>query len=105
MRLRRAPRAIRLPGVCGGTPCTATSEHPEGPGLVVRGEAAHRQLELEAAEATDREGAPARDHHPPATSPGSKPPTPAQPRIRRFHGRVAIDPLRVGKDAAKIAEE
>ena len=37
-----------------------------------------------------------------------RPGEPAEPRprkITRFHGTVAIDPLRAGRDAGKIAEE
>jgi hypothetical protein len=30
---------------------------------------------------------------------------PAPPKLRRFHGSVRLDPLRIGRDASKIAEE
>ena len=34
------------------------------------------------------------------------PPEPPRPRVmRRFHGTVEVNPLRVGLDASKIAEE
>ncbi|PZN07653.1 MAG: AAA+ family ATPase, partial [Bacillota bacterium] len=36
---------------------------------------------------------------------GALPGTPAQPVFRRFHGRVALNPMRVGADAGRIAEE
>jgi len=47
-------------------------------------------------------------------APGPQPPTPEGPvappmpptkKITRFHGTAAIDPLRAGRDAGKIAEE
>jgi hypothetical protein len=42
-----------------------------------------------------------------ANSPSSMamPPGTSAPQLRRFHGSVAIDPLRLGRDAAQIAEE
>lgn len=36
-------------------------------------------------------------------SPGAKPAP--DPAIRRFHGRVALNPIRVGTDAGKIGDE
>lgn len=35
----------------------------------------------------------------------SSPVVPPQPRLSRFHGTVQLDPIRMGRDAAKIAEE
>jgi predicted AAA+ superfamily ATPase len=43
------------------------------------------------------------------TLPGNRPtaaaPIPEPPKLTRFHGSVQLDPLRLGRDAAKIAEE
>jgi len=75
---------------------------PDGSGLLVRSDIARRQIDAEAAQ--------------------PKPPVPASPpdaggapdsgkrpkpelKVRRFHGRVALDPLRVGTDAGKIGDE
>jgi hypothetical protein len=38
-----------------------------------------------------------------ATGPISVPP--AAPVLRRFHGSAALDPIRLGRDASRIAEE
>jgi hypothetical protein len=35
----------------------------------------------------------------------SSPPEPAPRLIRRFHGAVKLDPIRLGRDASKIADE
>jgi predicted AAA+ superfamily ATPase len=80
------------------------------PGLVVRPEAARRQLEAESAAAAAVQPA-----SPGGLSPGASPslgtgtapvsgPTPA-PIPKRFHGSVHLDPARVGRDASRIAEE
>jgi predicted AAA+ superfamily ATPase len=37
--------------------------------------------------------------------PGETVVTPAAPKLSRFHGSVPVDPLRLGRDAARIAEE
>ena len=81
------------------------------PGLLVRPEVARRQLEAEEAarrKATPIDGPGVR----PPQSPvgpgggGDKPPTlPPQPKPRRYHGTVTLDPLRVERDAGRIAEE
>lgn len=44
---------------------------------------------------------------PTPVSPGGTPgvAVPAAPVLRRFHGSVKVDPLRLGRDAARIAEE
>lgn len=36
---------------------------------------------------------------------GTPPVVPAQPKLGRFHGAVDLDPIRMGRDAARIAEE
>jgi predicted AAA+ superfamily ATPase len=80
--------------------------------LLVRPEAARRQLEAERAAATTSEpqtagsatiGSPA--SQPPGTStsaPGVASP-PARPK--RFHGTVTLDATRVGRDASRVADE
>lgn len=39
------------------------------------------------------------------TQPGAIPLVPPPPKLSRFHGTVQLDPIRMGRDAAKIAEE
>ncbi|GAB4199817.1 MAG: Swt1 family HEPN domain-containing protein [Roseiflexaceae bacterium] len=86
------------------------------PALLVHPDAARRQLDAEA-----RPPAPSADPVPAATAwpqaqggtaavaePGQPAPAtgPAAPRkLRRFHGSVALDPARVGRDASRIADE
>ncbi|MCK6484528.1 MAG: DUF499 domain-containing protein [Phycisphaerae bacterium] len=41
----------------------------------------------------------------PSTPKGSAGAAPVAPALRRFHGSVKVDPLRLGRDAARIAEE
>lgn len=41
----------------------------------------------------------------PATQPGQTAVKPAAPQLTRFHGSVPVDPLRLGRDAARVAEE
>ncbi len=78
-------------------------------GLLVKPEVALRQLDAETQKraGTDTAGAAAggADTGPGAeTSPGSGGAT-ELPKLRRFHGSVALDPTRVGRDASRIAEE
>src|SRR5262245_24491627 len=74
---------------------------PDAPtGLLVRPEIAKQQLELEPkppTESTQEKTQP----------PEKKPPPPPrqQPKPRRFHGSVTLDPTRVGRDAGRIADE
>jgi len=80
-------------------------------GLLVRPEAALRQMEAEAAERGERaqpgllgEGtpsAPSAGAEAESTTIATGPP----PGPRRFHGTVPLDPARVGRDAGRIAEE
>jgi predicted AAA+ superfamily ATPase len=89
-------------------------------GVLVKPEVARKQLEKEAkAPAGGVEGGPAPVGMPGggvvpgagpsgepvegADEPGRPPPGPVPPR--RFHGSVALDPSRVGRDAGQIAEE
>jgi predicted AAA+ superfamily ATPase len=82
-------------------------------GLVVRPEAARRQLEAEAAAAVTTSSASAGTPGPAFATErsnlgtGFTPPTgPAPATIpKRFHGSVTLDPARVGRDASRIADE
>jgi predicted AAA+ superfamily ATPase len=78
----------------------------EDAGLVVKPDIAARQLEVEvpvqpagssgsAGSSEHRDGAPEAAEHEPARSPAP----------RRFHGAVRLDPVRVGRDASRIADE
>jgi predicted AAA+ superfamily ATPase len=82
----------------------------DGQSLLVKPEAASRQLE----EDERRRAPPAGEGEPQpgeaeggGKGPGEKPderPKPA-PKQRRFHGAVKLDPMRLGRDAGRIAEE
>jgi predicted AAA+ superfamily ATPase len=79
----------------------------DAPGLLVRPEVARRQLDAETAARAETSATAA------ATSAGvaGGQPAPTEPksaekaRPTRFHGSVALDPARVGRDASKIADE
>jgi len=83
----------------------------DDPGLLVKPDLAHRQLEAERAP----EPAPAPpggsgDPEPgpgPSGSPSGSPPVgvPSSALPRRYHGTVRLDPARAGRDASQIAEE
>jgi len=83
----------------------------EGPGLVVQPEVAARQLEAESPQAASALTLAASTLTPgdadvgprPGGDRGQQPEAPA--RLRRFHGSVRLDSARVGRDAARIAEE
>jgi|ERR1700674_411324 len=47
----------------------------------------------------------ARTPGPGAEATGTSIPAPAPPQPKRFHGTVALDPARVGRDASRIADE
>jgi hypothetical protein len=77
-------------------------------GLLVKPEVATRQLAEEARKRREKEGEKPEGPGPGGTkeTPGEEPPPkPEPPRLRRFHGAVAVDPARVGRDAGRIAEE
>jgi predicted AAA+ superfamily ATPase len=82
--------------------------------LLVKPDAASAQLEAERPPATPTPTG----HSPTATGAGGQTPTstgvtipgtttvtPPVPQLRRFHGSVKLDPLRLGRDASRIAEE
>ena len=75
---------------------TLTDSH--SPGLLVRPEAARKQLDAEAAGDNDASA--------PSTSEEGGVRTDSQPaKPRRFHGSVVLDATRVGRDASRIADE
>ena len=81
-----------------------------GTGLLVRPEAARRQIVAETPKETPGSVASAADPAPSgATATGTSSPTTtpvaAPVRPRRFHGTVALDPSRVGRDAGRVADE
>ncbi|MCG3173785.1 MAG: hypothetical protein GMKNLPBB_01987 [Myxococcota bacterium] len=84
--------------------------------LLVKPEAARRQLEAErapppVASATEAGGAATISTSPVSQQPGTSPgapaaePAPAPTRPKRFHGAVTLDATRVGRDASKVADE
>jgi hypothetical protein len=79
-------------------------------GLLVRPEAAQRQLEADDAATSNATSGGSRPEAPfraPSAGPGATPqpgPAPA-PIPTRFYGSVPLDPTRVGRDAARIADE
>jgi predicted AAA+ superfamily ATPase len=80
------------------------------PGLLVKPEVARRQMDAETGQPGDGRalpgpGAGPRTFPPAQPAPGAEPPAPVLPRTRRFHGSVALDPTRVGRDASRVAEE
>jgi hypothetical protein len=97
--------AQRYRGLRSGELISLTTDDLSG--LVVRPEAAREQLEAESRPVAT--GGSGRDL--PAAGPGtgagvaptSKPTPPPIPK--RFHGSVALDPTRVGRDASRIADE
>ncbi len=81
---------------------------PEAPGLLVRPEVARTQIDQEAL-ATPTGPAPGPGPGPgptPGPGPGPAPVPPPAPKPRRFYGTVELtNPMRLGSDAGKIAEE
>lgn len=80
-------------------------------GLLVKPEAALRQIEADKptpAPTPGGETTPSGSTPPPTSTP-SVPTHPGKaaeaPKPKRFHGTIALDPQRVGRDAGKIAEE
>lgn len=86
----------------------------DDPGLLVRPEAARRQFDAETPPgAGDQQAGVNGDEAEPSTGDdaaavvsGEEPVTVSPPpEPRRFHGTVALDPTRVGRDAGRIADE
>ena len=82
---------------------------PDAPGVLVKPEAARRQLDAEQAAPvappgpapeTSGSGTPGSE-----TGSGPSPAPPPDPRPTRFHGSVALDATRAGRDAGRVADE
>jgi hypothetical protein len=83
----------------------------ESPSLLVKGDVARAQLDADRVSVSTDQGPPTHDDATqPSTTPiaGPAPTIPADPANvppKRFHGTVALDPTRVGRDAGRVAEE
>jgi len=80
------------------------SVSPESSALVVKADAARRQMDAQAALPPADGAQPETPTPKPGESGTSTPPKPAA-LPRRFHGSVTLDAARVGRDAGRIAEE
>lgn len=98
--------AARYRGLRGGQMVVLT---PGSPGLLVKPDVARRQLNAEAPGPGPGPGptgpGPGPGPGPIPPGPGPQPPVPVEQLPRRFHGAVALDPTRVGRDASRIADE
>lgn len=103
----------RYRGLRGGQ---VASLSPESSALLVKSDIARRQLDAEIPPAvkTGTESAvagasaqrtPPSGNGPMGAGAGNLPHAPAAALLRRFHGTVALDPTRVGRDASRIADE
>ena len=77
---------------------------PESPALLVKPETARRQLDAETPSSLSKSESTTPGDQDEAESTASPSPPPEK-KLRRFHGAVALDPIRVGRDAGRIAEE
>ena len=89
----------RYGGLRGGLFVTVVAEDS---GLLVRPEAASRQLDAEVSPVPVEPGD-GDSGDPDPVDPN--PPIPPKQKPHRFHGSVRLDPTRVGRDAGQIAEE
>jgi predicted AAA+ superfamily ATPase len=84
---------------------------PDGPGLVVKPEVAKKQRAVETGRsaASKPPGRPEGDGDQPplpeSANPTRPPDAPQATQPKRFHGTVALNPARVGRDASEIATE
>ncbi len=88
--------AERYRGLSGGHSLVVT---PDSAGLLVKPDVARRQLDAE----TEPPPPGPADGKKPAVPPPASSAPPSAPR--RFHGTVALDPTRVGRDAGRIGDE
>jgi hypothetical protein len=78
----------------------------DAPGLLVKPVVARRQLEAEKVKTPDGGTPPDTGGGQGAvTKPGGGQTAPVAANPKRFHGTVALDPTRVGRDASRIADE
>jgi hypothetical protein len=83
-----------------------TSVVMDAQSLVVKPDVAARQLEEEARRRKEAEAGEPTAEPGKVTSEKPKPhEPPEQPRLRRFHGSVRLDPTRLPRDASQIADE
>jgi hypothetical protein len=98
--------AGRYRGLRGGQQIAVTGGDS---GLLVRPEVAHRQLEAETvATTTGGDGVPGSSPETaggPTTTRVPEPVPPPKVGPKRYHGSVELNPQRVGRDAAAVAEE
>ncbi len=99
--------AGRYRGLRGGQTVSLSADSS---GLLVKPQVARRQLDAEAPPPpTPGKGADvgAGDQSTPGVIPSGDGASPGSPAVvaRRFHGTVALDPARVGRDASRIADE
>lgn len=104
-------KAQRYVGLQAGTGVTAIAD---GASVIVKASAAKAQMDAEAAPAatTDTDASPTTAAPPDAligetvaTVPESDGQAHGAPAYRWFHGTIKLDPLRVGRDASRIADE
>src|SRR5262249_42673277 len=99
--------ATRYRGLRGGQNIAVSDTDT---GLLVRPEVARRQIDAETAPVEPLDGT---TETTTTTSPTQEPTSPivpptgpvSQPRPKRYHGTVTLDPTRAGRDASKIADE
>ncbi len=77
---------------------------PDDGGMLVQPGVAGRQIASETQPPAAPPGPGGKGPTPPGPGPGNPVPPPT-PSLKRFHGTVQLDPVRVGRDAGKIAEE
>lgn len=101
--------AGRYRGLRGGQ--VVALADPDAPGLVVRPAAARRQIDAESDERSRTGADPAGGRGTPPPGPDGDPdegqetgPPPVAPPTR-FHGSVALDATRAGRDASRVADE
>ncbi|MGH7817644.1 MAG: AAA+ family ATPase, partial [Candidatus Binatia bacterium] len=95
--------AGRYRGLRGGQQVSVIDA--DAPGLLVKSEIARKQLDAETKPAPTP---PVDGREPVLPGPGPDQPIPKPPEAakpKRFHGSVALDPNRVGRDAGRIADE
>jgi hypothetical protein len=95
----------RYRGLKAGRPVTVSVNDVA---LIVKPDVARTQMEAEQPAEPGAPGpgaGPGPGPRPPAPEGPEEPPKPPAKKITRFHGTVAVYPLRAGRDAGKIAEE
>jgi hypothetical protein len=114
---RSVSSAGRYEGLIFNQPATPSQIFLDGQSVLLKPEAAQaqceadearrRQLDEERRRREDVSGGPDRDEHRSSDRVGPlPPPPPPQPTVlRRFHGSLHLNSLRVGRDASNVAEE